>query len=234
MMARRIVAGVLTLGGIGILCTLGTWQVQRLAWKENIIVRLESARAAPQHFTFDSLQSLNAQEPPLAYGSVRGTLLSDKEILIGPKTNEDGMIGYHLVTPLKIHGGTILVDRGWVDSDAANPAHRVHLTSPVPVTFTGVVRRPDYNRFSSGNNPAGDQWMRLDPAQIADAKHLGPTAPLVAYAEQADRKFDAAAMNEPGWAPRNNHRQYAIFWFSMAALLAGFYGVTIWQHKKTA
>lgn len=230
MNAKRIAAGVLTLGGVGILCTLGTWQVQRLEWKNDIIARLETARAAPQIFSYQAIDQLSAEETPLAYGSVRGTLLSDSEVLVGPVAGKDSAIGYHLVTPLAMEGGTVLIHRGWMKEGAA----RSHLTSPVPVTFTGIMRRPDYNRFSSGNNPAGDQWMRLDPAQIAQAKDLGNTAAVVMYAERADRKFDAARMNEPGWAPRNNHKQYALFWYGMAAALAGFYAVFTWRNKKAA
>lgn len=234
MNGRRIAAGLLTLTGVGILCGLGTWQVQRLEWKQGIIARLDDARARPQNFTFAELQALDTQPLPLAYGSVRGTLLSQKEILVGPKTNEDGDIGYELVTPLKISGGTVLVDRGWIDEGARDPAQRTHLKASGPVTFSGIARRPDYNRFTSGNNPAGDLWFKIDVAQIAAAKNLGATAPLVLYAETADRKFDGARMNPPGWAPRNNHRQYAIFWFSMAAVLAAFYIVFQIRNKKAA
>lgn len=232
MSAKRIAAGLLTVSGIVVLCTLGTWQLQRLEWKEGIIARLDAARQAPEIFTYDELQTLAQESTPLAYGSVRGMLLSNKEILLGPKTNETGAIGYHLITPLKMSGGTVLVDRGWMDEDSKNPTHRAHLTSPVPVTFTGIVRKPDYNAMSSGNNPAGDQWMRLDPVQIAQVKDLGETVPVVLYAERADRKFDAARMNPPGWMPRNNHKQYAVFWFTMAAVLAGFYGFVFWRGKK--
>ncbi len=234
MTPRRIAAGILTLGGVAVLCTLGTWQAQRLEWKEGIIARLDAARQSPQILSFPDLKALGAEDLPLAYGSVRGTLLSDREILVGPKTNEDGIVGYHLVTPLKMAGGTVLVDRGWVDDASRDPGQRTHLRSPVPVTFTGIVRKPDYSRFASGNNPAGDQWMRIDVAQIETVKKLDETAPLLMYAESADRKFDAARMNPPGWTPRNNHRQYAVFWYGMAAALAGFYAVFTWRNKKAA
>jgi surfeit locus 1 family protein len=223
MNGRRIAAGVLTLGGIGVLCTLGTWQVQRLEWKNEIIARLDAARTTPQTFSYRDLQTLDKETLPLAYGTVRGTLLSNKEVLVGPKTNEDGDIGYQLVTPLKISGGTVLIDRGWVGEDSRYPKQRAHLKATGTVSFTGIARRPDYNSFTSGNNPAGDMWFKTDVQQIATAKDLGDTAPLVIYAERADRKFDAHRMNPIGWAPRNNHRQYAIFWFGMAGVLAAFY-----------
>jgi surfeit locus 1 family protein len=238
MNGRRVAAGVLTLGGVGILCALGTWQLQRLAWKNDIIARLETARAHPRTFTFADLETLGHEHLPLAFGTVSGRLLSANDILVGPKPADDGTgaIGYHLVTPLKLSGGTVLVDRGWVLEDFKDPAQRAHLTAPasVMVSFTGIVRKADWNRFTSGNNPANDLWFRTDTAQIAAAKHLGRTAPVVMYAETANRKFDAQAMNPPGWAPRNKHLQYALFWYSMAGVLAGFYLFLFLRHKKTA
>lgn len=229
MNARRAAGFVLTLGGVGVLCTLGTWQVQRLAWKEDIVARIESARAAPQIFTYDGLQTLAQEDTPLAYGSVHGLLLTAHEVLVGPVTGDGGEIGYNLVTPVALDGGTILVHRGWMDEQTSKDISARAYTAPKSMTFTGIVRKPDYNRFSSGNNPAGDQWLRLDPAQIASAKNLERTLPLVMYADATSVPFPNITLNPPGWAPRNNHRQYAIFWYTMAAVLAGFYAFVRWR-----
>lgn len=234
MSAKRVAGGVLTLCGVGVLCTLGTWQVQRLEWKNDIIARLETARASPSIFSHASLARLDDEETPLAYGSVKGTLLTAKDVLVGPVTNDNGIIGYHLVTPLAMPDGTVLVHRGWVSEEARHDDSARAYTSPAPVTFTGVLRRPDYNRFASGNNPAGDQWMRLDVAQIAAARELNNTAALVMYAESDDPSRGVSRLNPPGWAPRNNHKQYAVFWYGMAVVLAGFYAVLIWRNKKAA
>lgn len=233
---KPLLASLFVLIGVGILCTLGTWQVQRLHWKNDIIERLSAARAAPQALDFAALTSLaTTQDLPLAYGKVKGTLLSDKEILVGPKTDEDGNPGYHLITPLKMaDGGTVLINRGWVPAEDKDPANRTALRAPssVSVTFTGVARRPDKNAFTSGNSPSNNMWFYTDTAQIATAQQLGATAPLVLYAETSNRKFDGHAMNPPGWAPRNKHLQYAIFWYAMAAALVGCFFFIRQSHKK--
>ena len=232
---RTIFFSLFLLLSITLLVGLGTWQVQRLGWKTDIISRLEAARATPQKLRFDDLQALSGEELPLAYGSVTGRLLSDKEILVGPKAGEgqnQGQIGYSLITPLEIPGGTILVNRGWVHERFKEEKNRKNLRAKGSITFTGLVRKPDWNRFTSNNSPENDLWFKIDPYQIAKAKGLKNVSALVLYAESSSRKFEGQNLNPPGWLPRNEHRQYAIFWFTMAAIFSGFFGFFIWRQKK--
>ncbi len=232
MSVKRTAGAALTTAGVIVLCGLGAWQVQRLQWKDDIIARLAHAREHPQSMSVAALQTLDQESTlPLVYGTARGHLMSDKEVVVGPRTNDKGEIGYHLITPLKVPGGAILVDRGWVPEYTRDPTQRGHMQRGSHITYVGIFRRPDYNRFASGNNPAGDQWMRLDVDDIAQAKMLYNPAPLVLYAEQSDTSITGETLNTPGWAPRNNHRQYAIFWFTMAGVLAAFYAVVAWRGR---
>lgn len=225
-------AVLLTLTGVVTLCFLGTWQLQRLAWKNDIITRLDQAQKnEEENLKIKDLQNLGLEELPLAYGSVNGTLLSGQEILIGPKTKE-GEIGYHLVTPLKMKkGGTILINRGWVPENSKDPKHRAHLKARGNVRFTGIFRKPDWNMFTSRNSPKNDLWFRGDIDEIAQAKGLSNTAPVMLYAQSASRKFDAHQMHAPGWRPRNEHKQYALFWFGMAGILLIIFGIYTFRRR---
>lgn len=206
--------------------------MQRLAWKTEIIERLEEARQDKNKvFSTTELNALGSEEFPLAYGSVKGVLLSDKEILLGPKTQE-GQIGYHLITPLKIRdNATLLVHRGWVPENYKDPIYRNHLRAQGSVRFTGILRKPDWNGFTSGNSPENDLWFKMDIEEIAQAKKLQNTLPVILYAESASRKFDSHKMNSPGWIPRNKHKQYAIFWFAMAGALILVFGL-YWRQQR--
>lgn len=235
MKLRNLYFTVFFLSCIALLLSLGTWQVQRLEWKNEIITRLEEARKNPMQLDLKTLQDLAVQDLPLAYGSVSGILLSDKEILVGPKPGDGkhrGEIGYHLITPLYVSGGTVLIDRGWVPENYKDDKNRAHLRASGKVTFTGLARKSDFGRYTSNNSPENNLWFKTDIAQIAKEKNLENAAPLVLYAESASRKFDAQEMNPPGWLPRNEHRQYATFWFSMAIIFTGFFGFFIWKQKR--
>ncbi|MDX2073085.1 MAG: SURF1 family cytochrome oxidase biogenesis protein, partial [Alphaproteobacteria bacterium] len=93
-----------------VMCALGIWQLNRLAWKTEIIAQTEVAAAAP------ALASLPQDVSGLAYRRVilTGKFLHDKTIhLIG---RQQGMeVGYYMVTPLALDddGRIILVNRGF-------------------------------------------------------------------------------------------------------------------------
>ena len=44
---------ILTVIGVVVLCTLGTWQLDRLAWKKDLIAKLDAAYASNQAGALD-------------------------------------------------------------------------------------------------------------------------------------------------------------------------------------
>ena len=91
---------------------------------------------------------------------------------------------------------------------------------------TGVLRRPEhFNPFVPKNDPAHGQWFRLTPDDIAAAKDLKDVLPYILYADNDhsgdSRKYPLATATK--WLPPNNHRSYAIFWFTMAGVLLVIY-----------
>lgn len=212
---------------IFLLCGLGSWQVKRLAWKSALIEKSQSEYARdPLANPFDSqaLEDISRQTPALSYGSLRGQYHHDLEILIGPRTH-NGAPGYHVITPFTIVGGNgrALVNRGWVPLDKANPLLRLEGQTEGVVTLTGIARLPDKaNSFTPENNPAAHVWYSVDPAAIAQAVNMPAFPAVVFYAEtqQPPAKSDIPIMRTTRSMPRNNHLQYAIFWFGMAGILA--------------
>jgi len=216
-------ATIFTLIGIIILCGLGSWQVKRLQWKTTIIEKLDEQYAQPENsvINFENTQDFY-------YGGINGVFLPDKALLLGPKT-KDGKIGKDLIVPLDLEQGTLLVNMGWTDiQDKKNlPIH--HLKGK-RIKFSGLARKPDWNIFTSQNSPTNDLWFRADIQEIATVKELKETLPYILYAQSANYKFDAAFPNNERWYPRNKHRDYALFWFCMAFILAVVY--TAYVRKK--
>ena len=94
-----------------ILISLGTWQLHRLNWKEDLI-SVRQAEAARQPIPLKS--PLTVKPEPFRRIELRGRFLYTKEILVGPRSYH-GSAGWHMVTPLRlISGEIVLVNRGWV------------------------------------------------------------------------------------------------------------------------
>ena len=208
-----LAALLLALLGVAILCGLGTWQLQRLQWKNEILAKLETAYAEQDA---QPLDTENFGPRDFRYGRVSGIFRTDKALLLGPRTR-NGKIGNDLLVPFDLGNTTIIVNMGWADGTlASQPIH--HLNGR-QVWFEGLARAPDWNAFTPENDPARNVWYRADTQAIANAKNLGSTLPFILYAERASHKFDAAFPNNERWQPNNNHAQYAMFWFSMAGIL---------------
>ena len=124
-----------TLLGLILLAGLGSWQVERLHWKEGLIAERAARLAAPA-----TPLPAAADWPAWDFRKVelRGTFRHDLEQLFGASTHE-GRLGHHVLTPLLREGGSaVLVDRGWVPTDRAHPAARREGQIEGPVTITGT------------------------------------------------------------------------------------------------
>jgi surfeit locus 1 family protein len=211
---------ITTLCGVFItLIALGTWQVQRLSWKNSIIQQLEAVYAQDSSKNIFSFNDLNIRddEVPILYGTIKGSFYYDKEILVGPRPFE-GEIGYYVITPLKIDKGHVFVHRGFIRVDNKDQISETHKNRSVRVS--GLFRKPDWNRFTPDNSPENDIWTKLDLDQIAEAKSIETYAPVLLYAEEISASHPLLKLQQGRWIPRNKHRQYAIFWFSMAIIFA--------------
>ncbi|MDP4024027.1 SURF1 family protein [Methylobacterium sp. NEAU 140] len=201
---------------------LGTWQVERRAWKLDLIARVDARVHAPA----SPAPAADAPvSPDDAYRHVRlsGTFLHDRETLVQAVTEYGG--GYWVLTPLRRDDGSlVLVNRGFVPSDRRDPATREAGQVAGESVVTGLLRLTEPGgAFLRANDPAHGRWYSRDVAAIAAARGLGPVGRSVApYFVDAD---DAP---NPGGLPRggltviafpNNHLVYAITWYGMALML---------------
>ena len=219
MPARVISAAVASVLGFLMLCGLGAWQLQRLSWKEALIGRIEEKLAAPAI----PLETLPAEsDADFTKVTVTGTYLPDQTKFV-ISTHEGGP-GWEVVTPLvTAANAVILVDRGVIpaakrDAMAAEPAG-------APQTVTGILRRHAEPRgpFSPDNDEAGNNWYWWDlPAMLAATRAPAGSrlsgVVLQRLPEAGDNVFPRP--QAPTANLRNNHLQYAITWFSLAAVLA--------------
>ena len=190
---KNCVAAALFISAFFTLLSLGFWQLDRLAWKKNIIDQLEAIYAqdaAENMYQFNDLKVEGKSDTPILYGSLRGRFDYSKEILAGPKTFNK-QISYQVITPLKLNtGGHVLVSRGYITVGNKDKITDTHLGGSVIVS--GLIRQADWTRFTPQNSPENNVWSRLDIDQIAQAKNIGKVAPVILYAEKISKEFSSS------------------------------------------
>ena len=143
---------------------------------------------------------------------------------MGPPKLVDEKQGFDLIVPLELQTKTILINMGWTPYELSKqPIY--HLQGKY-ITFEGLLKKPKWNSFTPENDPQRNIWYRLDLEQVKTEKNLSELLPLYMIAHSANHKFDAAFFSSKDQAkelPNNNHLQYAMFWFSMAIVLATIY-----------
>ncbi|ODV90352.1 hypothetical protein CANCADRAFT_44014 [Tortispora caseinolytica NRRL Y-17796] len=155
---------------------LGTWQVQRLSWKQDLIASAEDQLAAPILKLPPKVDESALDEFEYRRVEVEGKFRHDQEMLVGPRTNE-GQRGYHVITPLdrsENGGSTILINRGWISHELADQANRPAAGLPKgKVKIVGLIRNPPPpdSIFSYANNPEKNEYYQLNIAEMAN--HVG-------------------------------------------------------------
>lgn len=218
-----------TLVAFAILIGLGVWQLERKAWKERLIADLTERLAAPPQALPRDWPALDAGRDEYRRVTFTAQFENDKEALVFASASgfrpdvADAGPGYWVFTPARLaDGGIVMVNRGFVPDARKNPQTRGQGEVSGPVTLLGVMRWPDSRHwFTPNDDAAHNLWFTRDPAAIAAAKGLGLVAPF--YVEQ-ESPAPPGGLPQPGKLAvslPDNHLQYALTWFGLAAVLAG-------------
>jgi surfeit locus 1 family protein len=221
-----VVLAVMTMAfaaGIVLFVSLGSWQVQRLAWKRDLIERVES-RIHAEPVPVPAAAVLQATPPAdLEYTRVRvrGTLMPAYKDTRVKAVTEAGS-GFWVMRPLRTPDRHVLmlnlgfVPDGWEGSIPA-PAQELE--------FTGLLRpsEPPHG-FLRKNNPWMQRWYSRDVAMMAGHKGLGTLPPVFIDIDAASAAQLASPWPRGGLTVvrfRDNHLGYALTWFALALLVAG-------------
>jgi len=240
MLARYrplLAPGLATLTVLAILVALGLWQLERKAWKENLIARIDTrARAAPAEIVPEARwPDWRAADDEFRRVRLSGTFLHDREVAVhGLMSSQRGspVQGYYLFTPLRLASGAfVLVNRGFVPTELRDPARRIETAPSGEVALTGLVRAPETRGlFMPENEPGADRWFTRDVAVMAGARGLERAAP---FWIDLDPVPNATGWPRPGqtrFAIPNNHLGYAVTWFGLALTLVAVFGA--WARRR--
>lgn len=222
-----------------LLVALGQWQLQRLAWKERLIVQIEArAKSAPEPLPgFAEWPSLRPDAYEYCRVEFDGTFEHDKEALVfrgsGGGTTGVKEPGYFVLTPLRLASGAyVIVNRGFVPQGLEDRGTRIEGEILNETHVTGLMRGPETrNFFTPRDEPARGRYFTRDPASIAAHFGLETAAPFSVDAE--DRRI-------PGGWPKggttelsfpNNHLSYAVTWFGLAFACLGVFAAFAWSKR---
>ena len=224
--------------GIAILSSLGVWQIQRKAWKENLIATLNARLSQPP---LDlpprtAWKDLKPQGHEWHRVHFLAEFIPGQEALVytaGSSFRPDVKgPGYWVFSPARLAGGSVvIIDRGFVPMD-----HKDAATHPAPtklIDIVGVMRWPEQSgTFTPGADIKGNVWYARDLKAIAAAKQWSDAAPF--YIEQ-ESPVPPGGWPKPGKLVVNlpdNHLQYVLTWFGLALGLAAVYVAWLVRRRR--
>jgi surfeit locus 1 family protein len=226
-MARRRMLS-LTLGslaGFSLLIGLGVWQIERLHWKQGLIAERTAAISAPPAALPRTLDAAHVLE--FHRVEAKGRFLHDREILLHAIERKRGDAGYFVITPLRLDGGAVvLVERGWVPPEKRDAATRAEGNPQGEVAVDGLLRLASAQKpswFTPANDPAHGEWFWIDVPAMADAAGVSKALPFYVEASAAPNPGGLPVGGQANTDLPNDHLQYAITWFTLAAALAVIY-----------
>ncbi|MCK8464737.1 SURF1 family protein [Aliiroseovarius sp. S1339] len=221
MNLRLILTASLSIAILAVFLGLGKWQLDRLQWKQDVLADIEARIGADP-------VDLPAQPDPARdkYLPVKVTGTMGNETLRVLVSSRDAGAGYRLISALTTSDGAVLIDRGFIrvaDTMPARPAGEI--------TVEGNLHWPDdRNNATPDNQPTDNIWFARDIGQMAAALSTRPiliTARQTTPPEAAITPMPVTSAGIP-----NDHLEYAMTWFLMAATWVMMTGFALWRMKR--
>ena len=190
---------------ITVFCSLGTWQLYRLQWKQNLINQIsDGLKSTPIRYS-KSIKK-NYQRVFL-----KGTYNFSKQIYLY-SLNEKGQPGFDVITPFKtLTNENILVNRGWINKELKNKS-TINLKKDNKIQ--GLLKKNmKKNIFKPDNNIKENMWFSINLADVKEFTGKDFTN-FIVYLE--DKKIILPSPKKISIDVPNNHLKYAITWYSIS------------------
>ncbi len=215
---KRLIAPILIgLIGAAILVALGTWQIQRLSWKSDILAEIDQKIAGePQALP----RVISPSEQRYMPVSINGNI-NDGALFVLVSVKRRGP-GWRVISPFTTDDGRrVLLDRGFVPTDAKDAP-----LATGPATVLGNMHWPDDRNSSTPDNDiTNNTWFARDIQQMAETLDTEPLLVITRELSPLDKGMTPLPVDSSGVA--NDHLQYAVTWFSLAGIWILMTGVWI-------
>ncbi len=233
------IAGTVVVLIVVVVCVrLGLWQLDRRDQ------RLERNTAVAERMAEEpmALAAIPADTVGITHRrvTVRGRYDHDRSFVLGARSHR-GVPGVYVFTPMRLHDGAILVNRGFVPSPDAATVEMEALSRPPEASVTGMLLAFPDVPITPATEPFQTRWFRLDgqsiraqyPYDLATL-YLLDTGPEGASNDGSTGSVDPLPLGPPE-LDAGSHLSYAVQWFSFATIfLVGWLALLLRRSGKTA
>ncbi len=185
------------------LLSLGFWQIYRLNWKLELIEQIEnSLKNKPVELS-------NIEKKNYLRIKTSGEIDFDKQIYLY-NLNDTGKPGFEVVNPIKIGDENYLINRGWIPFEKKGLSE-INLVDQTQIVGTLMLQTKP-SSFKPENDIEKNYWFTLDREDIL--KFTGRDFSEYVIYLNGDYKIPKPRVITAKIS--NNHKKYAITWFSMA------------------
>ncbi|MBD1156969.1 SURF1 family protein [Pelagibacterales bacterium SAG-MED20] len=209
-MKNKLLFSVFVFFFISIFIALGSWQLIRLDWKNELLNKIDvSLKKEPVDLM------TNVHEDYLRI-KTSGIIDFDKQIYLY-SLNEKGAPGFNVVNPLIINNKNFLLNRGWIPFDKKN-SKEINIFDKKIILGT-LKKQIKASKFKPTNDIKSNYWFTLDRNDVFEYTNKN-FSPFIIYLSNNSNlpKPKIITINIP-----NSHKKYAITWFSLALSIFFFY-----------
>ncbi|NSX56043.1 SURF1 family protein [Parasulfitobacter algicola] len=222
-MTRKIILPLLFgLAGTAVLLWLGVWQVQRMEWKQDILAQIDNRiGGTPVALPMAPNPETDTYLPVEVTGSNTG-----KELHVLVSTKSAGA-GYRIISAFETTDGRrIMVDRGFVPTSEKNAARSTN-----NIKIQGNLHWPDeIDSYTPEPDISGNIWFARDVPTMADALNTEPVLVIARTTSATTPAVTPLPIDSAGIP--NDHFEYAVTWFLLAAVWVGMTGVLLWRIRR--
>ncbi len=192
------------------LLSLGFWQIYRLNWKLELIEQIENS------LKNDPVELSNIEKKNYLRIKTSGDIDFDKQIYLY-NLNDTGKPGFEVINPIKIRNENYLVNRGWIPFEKKD-LPEINLVDQNQIVGTLMLQTKP-STFKPENDIEKNYWFTLDREDIL--KFTGRNFSEYVIYLNGDYKIPKPRVITAKIS--NNHKKYAITWFSMAVSILLIY-----------
>ena len=202
-MKNKFLFSVFVIFFILVFVSLGTWQIIRLNWKNNLIFEIENSLKNPP------VELSNINHENYLRVKTSGVIDFEKQIYLY-NLNENGTPGFEVINPLSVNQKNYLINRGWIPFEKKGMQEINEFDEKNIVGTLKLQGRK--NIFKPDNDIEKNYWFSLDREDIM--KFTGKEFSKYIIYLNGDYKFPKPKKITANIS--NNHKKYAITWFSLA------------------
>jgi len=185
------------------LLSLGFWQIYRLNWKLELIKQIENS------LKNDPVELSNIEKKNYLRIKTSGDIDFDKQIYLY-NLNVNGKPGFEVINPIKIGDENYLINRGWIPFEKKDFSE-INLVDQNKIVGTLMLQTKP-STFKPENDIEKNYWFTLNREDIL--KFTGRNFSEYVIYLNGDYKIPKPRVITAKIS--NNHKKYAITWFSMA------------------